>query len=1545
VADDDSTATSVRLTSQWCVAVHRCRPPGAETLSSGAGAARPPPYRSSVSMTHLCPCHARRTSEVCVRLVCITGMHRSGTSAIARMVNLLGISLGEDADLLPPAPDNPKGFWEHRGVKEVNDAVLRHLGGTWHDLPAFEEGWEEDAALDALRDSARSALQRISPVESSLVGAKDPRFSLLLPFWRGIVTVEKPIVALRHPSEVAASLAVRNNTDRRDAALLWLAYTSRALTTADEFTLVLYEDVLRDPVAVAARLADRLGLPTPGVAVRQQLVDFVEPQLNHHQRSVDAVDHPTLRLAASVYDALRENGQMGVDGLLPFLADASPLTFAQRRETSRAKDLSEHLAQANTTLQRMRLRSEEQSSRLDEQRDELVANQRRLGEQRDELSQTRRQADVLREELDRSQVERAADGRKLQEADHKLQSALGDLARLKRRRSVRLALKAADNARPLFRAVRGARRRLHGRPPSASLPWPKGGRGPIAPPAWRYERREVSEESIAALAAALPTIVVPIHNAPRELSDCIESVLRNTTMPATLLLIDDASTDPEIDVVLKRYEGLDGVRLLRNPVNLGFTATVNRGMRESAGDVVLLNSDTRVTPRWLQRLTMAAWADDRTASATPFSDNAGAFSAPVIGQQNPLPTHLTDDAAGRLVTTSSRCLRPQAPTGNGFCMYIRRSALDDVGVFDEDAFPRGYGEENEWSMRALGHGWKHVVADDVLVYHSRGASFGDEKIALGRAGRAVIDERHPDYSGLVREFVGSIELARAREAVGRAYADDASRVTLPRVLYVIHHGGGGTTSTNLDLLRALPAGRERYVLSSDIHRLRLLRVHPGGEELIDELALDPPLNFWGDSDERYRKFAAAALVGCGIELVHVRHLIKHTLDVPRLASELHIPTIFSFHDFYLACPTVHLLDDQDKFCGGTCTLGDGNCRIPMPWIRDSAPHLKHSGVYAWRDKLRPLLLQAAALVTTSETTREIYLRAYPELDASRFHVIEHGRDLPQAQAARAPEPGRPVRILLPGNIDVHKGKQVVEALARIDRGRRLQFHFLGNSPSDLQDIGVLHGPYQREEFTQRVADIAPAFIGLFSICAETYSHALSEAWAAGVPCLVSPLGALGERVRTHGGGWIVDIDHVDDMYREILRIADDPTLYEAQRRKASVGALRSVGEMAADYEHLYRSVAVRSRKLAPLEHPTEVGLFVTGGPSAQYPGTVHVRTLRRLKHPDLVQDYQLRIADPTEFLAGALRVDLALVQRTALRPDAVDDFVEHCQGQGIPLVFEIDDNLLDVGGLPGDQQHWQSQVPALRRLATAADLVTVSTPALAEVVQPLNRNVVVVPNLLDEELWFGPCDLVSGPQDDEIRILYMGTRTHGGDLTLLRPVLEDLRAAVGRRVTLEVIGGEEPGRGQDWYRRLDVPAGRATYPEFVPWLRSQRLRWHLAVAPLADTPFNAYKSDLKYLEYAALGIAGIYSNVGPYSLTVKDGETGLLADNAISDWRRCLAALVSDEQLRGEVVTQALAEVAETRTLRRGSLDYSRLLRETQERRSKSSSVVESATA
>jgi len=286
-------------------------------------------------------------------------------------------------------------------------------------------------------------------------------------------------------------------------------------------------------------------------------------------------------------------------------------------------------------------------------------------------------------------------------------------------------------------------------------------------------RRVDPPSSAAAATRRRVTIIVAVYNAHDEVLACLDSVLRNTTVPHDLLVIDDGSPDPRIRPLLLSYANRHPhIRVVQNEKNIGYTATVNRGctLAADACDIVLLNSDTQVTPGWLEKLSAAATSVPRVATVTPLSNAAGAFSIPKNQTVNPIPAHLSIDAMGRLVETLSQWRYPRVPTGNGFCLYITREALDAVGLFDVEHFPRGYGEENDFCMRASAEKFIHLIDDATFIYHKRSASFGEKKTAIMAKSMVMIKRLHPQYLPQVRAWLADDPLDPFRQVLENAIA-------------------------------------------------------------------------------------------------------------------------------------------------------------------------------------------------------------------------------------------------------------------------------------------------------------------------------------------------------------------------------------------------------------------------------------------------------------------------------------------------------------------------------------------------------------------------------------------------------------------------------------------------------------------------------------------------------------------------------------------------------------------------------------------------------
>ena len=272
-------------------------------------------------------------------------------------------------------------------------------------------------------------------------------------------------------------------------------------------------------------------------------------------------------------------------------------------------------------------------------------------------------------------------------------------------------------------------------------------------------------------------VIVPVHRGLAATRRCLDSLLAAGSQARfDAIVVDDATPEPEIAAHLDRLAADRRITLVRNDRNLGFVQSVNRGMAVHPDrDVVLLNSDTEVANDWLDRLQRCVHARSDIGTATPFSSNATICSYPFPGWTGGVPGTLGLAALDLLFAAANAGKSVDLPTGVGSCLYIHRACLDAIGAFDAERFGRGYGEENDFCLRAAAAGWRSVLAADVFVFHEGAVSFGDERSERAQAALATLLELHPDYARRVKDFVAR-DLARPlREAV------DAARLERGRV--------------------------------------------------------------------------------------------------------------------------------------------------------------------------------------------------------------------------------------------------------------------------------------------------------------------------------------------------------------------------------------------------------------------------------------------------------------------------------------------------------------------------------------------------------------------------------------------------------------------------------------------------------------------------------------------------------------------------------------------------------------------------------------------
>ena len=352
----------------------------------------------------------------------------------------------------------------------------------------------------------------------------------------------------------------------------------------------------------------------------------------------------------------------------------------------------------------------------------------------------------------------------------------------------------------------------------------------------------------------------------------------------------------------------------------------------------------------------------------------------------------------------------------------------------------------------------------------------------------------------------------------------------------------------------------------------------------------------------------------------------------------------------------------------------------------------------------------------------------------------------------------------------------------------------------------------------------------------------------------------------------------------------------------------------------------RLKKRSPVSDRRRIHILFEHSSDLRPHGCSHIRLLLPLGYPINADSFEVTRGSSYE------KADIVIVERTWRPSDNPLNDAEQLVGKlrrdGARFIYSIDDNLLDLKlDEPARENLTMQQLMAIRYFIRKADGVIVTTDPLKDRLAPLNKSIAVVQNALDERLWRRePSSEISESRKRRKVIGYMGTHTHDADLMMIAQAL----ITVARKhppdlIELHFIGGFADSAvlgafGDVPIKVLDV-GSNVEYPKFARWM-VDNVFWDLAVAPLVDNDFNRCKSDLKFLDYSALGIPGIYSRVAAYDRTVQHMETGYLSNNDIQSWIEAIQLLLSDDRLRQTLARNAREYVFSNRTLEHRAKDW-----------------------
>lgn len=632
-------------------------------------------------------------------------------------------------------------------------------------------------------------------------------------------------------------------------------------------------------------------------------------------------------------------------------------------------------------------------------------------------------------------------------------------------------------------------------------------------------------------------IVVPVFNALDDTKRCLESILHKTNLSIGdhVLIINDGS-DQETSFWLRDFcFSNERVFLIESVSNNGFTVSLNIGCRLSRAEyIVSLNSDTIVTNRWLSGLLDCISSDVTIGAVGPLSNAASWQNVPeLLGEDkkfavNRIPEGLSlEDISHAVAQESQQITYVEVPCLNGFCLMLRRALIDRIGYFDEHNFPVGYGEENDYCIRARDANFRLVVASNVYIFHAKSKSFGhSRREALSSKGKAALTLKHGDkYSKLLADVSGDHLAGRRREierSLNSMSSHEGATPVAPslRILYLlpVKGGGGGAHSILQEAAYMAEHLGQVNVLVRKAHLSDYFAKYPE-EKNLDKLLI-------GYSDEQ---------------------------DLIRLAKncDILVATIFSSVDLV------------SKICAVSPKT------MPAYYIQDYEPMFFDEGSanYAQAIKSYSTLPEVCFFSKTDWLCKEVLTRhgthvwkVPPSLDQSIYSTIDRDledrrHDVTLVAMIRPSTPrrgaGRTLRILA--------------ALAG-ELNSSVRIKLFGCTDEDLSGIGIdVPGATNYGQLTrQQVADLlrtADVFVDFSDY--QAFGRTGLEAMACGCVSLLPILGGTDEYAVDGENSLLVDVSDEAACISRLKTIIESPITLERMRAQAITTAKRFSIERAS----------------------------------------------------------------------------------------------------------------------------------------------------------------------------------------------------------------------------------------------------------------------------------------------------------------------------------------------------------------------------------------------
>lgn len=952
-------------------------------------------------------------------------------------------------------------------------------------------------------------------------------------------------------------------------------------------------------------------------------------------------------------------------------------------------------------------------------------------------------------------------------------------------------------------------------------------------------------------------IVVPVYNALDDVKLCLTSLQAYTdNYTVNVIVVNDGSDESTTQWLRMFCKEKPQFILIEHDANLGYTRAVNNGLKASSAKYVLTqNSDTIVSSGWLTGLIRCMESDANIGIVGPLSNAASWQNVPNLYDEgafavNSLPAHVTLAAMARAVAIASTRSYPRLPFINGFCFMIKRKLIEAIGYMDEENFPIGYGEENDYCIRAADAGFELAIADDVYVFHAKSKSFGnDRRKELSKRGSDKLKEKHTavKFKSLLERVRQTTELDAVRQRISMVLSDtpqDHESINLlsMQVLFLLPVKGGGG----------------------------------GAHSVIQEVA-------------EMRRLGVNAHVAVKIE--HFEGFLLNYSDIPNAQS-----LFVGFDDDSI----LNIAEQYDVVVGTIFSsialvkrISQCNRHIlPAYYVQDYEPLFFDQGSDLWREASDSYGLMPGALLFAK--THWIINEVARNHDVQVYKVspsIDH--DVYKPQTRRQDGLIHIVAMVRPGTPRRGAARtiRVLKAIKRLYDGR-VSIHIFGCLDSNKDYLALErdfthenHGILKRPQVAELLA-ACDIFLDLSDY--QAFGRTGLEAMACGC-AVVLPIAGGADEYAVNGENSVV-VDTLDEgmCVESVSSLVEDSALLNKIKLSALLTAAKYSVHMAAVSEMLLFSKHLGAhRRLFPkLDKKVAILLpsrMKDGSPS----GLAYERIIIPYTNSEIRTNFRVDISDKLPLQGIA---DLVVIQRDldGYSIDEIESWHKQWSETGRTLIFDID---YPFFCLCKNAMHTER----LQLFISIADIVTTSDKLLAYDFPDHAGKMRVIPTILEAEYWSSQKNSATTLENRSSNPVIVGLFIESGSgdaYQSVKSAITTVKEKYGDQVIFEAVSREkhfEP----DICARVGYPKSSG-YINFTRWMK-ERIRWDISLIPVASDMPNAGDYVPAFRHFEAIGCISIASEAAVTGHITGKSKYEILVEGNYLSWVDALVNILEEK--------------------------------------------------